>query len=147
VTSVGTARRSAKARRARRGRQCARRPGAEGFEQAERQLWRVDASLAADAPGAGAEPTGLRGGAAPGDAGGPPPSAAARDADAGRAGSAPGLGPAPAGRGAARREGEVVGYWREHATLSHVVRQRGAMGSAHIYGRVEITLPYMVGLK
>ncbi len=134
MTPVGTARRSAKARRARRGRQRARRPGAEGFKQAERQLWRVDASLAADAPGAGAGPAGLRGGATSGDANGPAPSAAARYADADPGGSAPGLDPAPAGRGAARHEGEVVGYWREHATLSHVVRQRGAMGSAHIYG-------------
>ena len=129
VSPIGTARLSVRARRVRKGRWRTCRPGAEGFEQAERQLWRVDASLAADAPGAGAGPAGLRGGAAASDAGGRPPSAAASDAEAGPDGSEPSLG-TPAGRGAARHkdEGEVVGYWREHATLSHVVRQRTATG-------------------
>ncbi len=33
-----------------------------------------------------------------------------------------------AGRAAAKSEGEVVGYWREHSTLSHVViRNAGHM--------------------
>lgn len=105
------------------------RPGAKGFENAERRLWRLDLP-----PGEGECTPDLSPAAPPGS----PAAAPARTSTPERAGAAltdsDGDGPNPdptliqAGRAAGKSEGEVVGYWREHSTLSHVVvRNAGHM--------------------
>ena len=121
------------------GRVRLRRPGAKGFEDAERGLWRMrlppgDALSARDL-----EPSRDPNPASSGpDAAAPclkdcgADSAPARAAaQGGRAGAGnPGVDPArvPGFNDMAAQEGEVVGYWRAHSTLTHVViRNAGHM--------------------
>ncbi|KAK9835972.1 hypothetical protein WJX81_002745 [Elliptochloris bilobata] len=105
-------------------------PGARGFEDAERELWRLDLPPGADAADPDPSPSPPQACAGGCGAAGGPVSAAGQGVGAARGRV---LDPiddlARASHpGTARRGGEVVGYWREHATLTHVViRNAGHM--------------------
>lgn len=120
------------------GRVRLRRPGAKGFEDAERGLWRMRLPSGAEpsVPDLDANPgpnaAASRPNAAPclGDCGasGAPRQAAAQGGRAGAGSPGADLAGAPGLNDTAQREGEVVGYWRAHSTLAHVViRNAGHM--------------------
>ena len=116
-----------------------RRPGAKGFEDAERGLWRMRLPLGAESAARDLDPE-----HDPNPASSRPDGVAPCLSDCG-ADSAPAQAAAQGGRAEAEdpgvdharapgfndtaaREGEVVGYWRAHSTLTHVViRNAGHM--------------------
>ena len=118
---------------------CLRRPGAKGFEDAERGLWRMRLPPGAESSARDLDPS-----RDPNPASSRPNTAApclcdrgadsapARTAASGGSAGAgnPGVNPAraPGFNNTAQREGEVVGYWHAHSTLTHVViRNAGHM--------------------
>ena len=118
-----------------------RRPGAKGFEDAERGLWRMRVPPGAESSRPYLDPKHDPDAATPlpnvapcldgCGALGAPAQALARDGrgEVGGAAASPDVDLARVlGTDAARRQGEVVGYWRMHSTLTHVViRNAGHM--------------------